>query len=126
MNKAMISNKGIQYVWRQIFQRLGFEYAENYFLVGDKKIGYSYKEKAVQQDNLDYFINIQPCEKKAFETIFGIIIFAIIMIILFTSGVFLDIIEAFNVPEFNGFGLLLGIIFVIIIIVAFLEKILGK
>ena len=66
----MISNEGIRYIWRQVFHRLGFEYTEKYFLVGDKKISYSYRQKAVQQDEFDFFVNIQPCEKKAFETIF--------------------------------------------------------
>ena len=71
MNKPLISNEGIRYAWRQIFHRLGFEYTENFFLVGDKKIGYSYKENAVQQDEFDFLINIQPCGKEAFKTILG-------------------------------------------------------
>lgn len=60
------------------------------------------------------------------ETIFGLGVFVIIMAILVTGGIFTTIIKSFNQAFVGGFGLFLGILFVLLIIVAFLEKILGK
>jgi len=64
--------------------------------------------------------------KDEFQTIGGIILFVVIMIILALAGVFGDIIKAFNIPEFGGWGLFLGILFILIIIVGFLQKLLEK
>ena len=60
------------------------------------------------------------------ETIFGLIVFGIIMFIFISGGVFLTIINSFNQAFVGGLGLLLGGLFILIIIIAFLEKIIGK
>jgi len=60
------------------------------------------------------------------EMIFGGIFFVVIMVILISSNVFSQIISAFNVPAFGGFGLLLGILFILMIIVGIATKIFGK
>lgn len=64
--------------------------------------------------------------KSELEMIFGAIIFVIIMIVFISSGVFREIIKVFNTPEFGGLGAFLGILFIIIIIIAFFEKLFGK
>jgi len=60
------------------------------------------------------------------ETIFGLAVFGIIMFIFISGGIFLAIINSFSQAFVGGIGLLLGGLFVLIIISAFLEKILGK
>jgi len=64
--------------------------------------------------------------KGELETVGGLIVFVVIMFVLFIEDVFSDIIKAFNVPEFGIYGWFLGILFVLIIIMTFLENILGK
>jgi hypothetical protein len=56
----------------------------------------------------------------------GAIVFFIIMGIFLAQGVFTQIISAFNVPEFGGFGLLLGVLFVLMIIAALFDRLFGK
>ena len=60
------------------------------------------------------------------ETIFGVIVFFIIMFIFISGGVFLTIINSFSQAFAGGIGLLLGVLFVLIIIISLLDKILGE
>ena len=60
------------------------------------------------------------------ETIFGIVIFIIILIVFITKGIFSTILKGFNDPIFGGFGVLLGSLFIFIIIATLFQKILGK
>jgi len=60
------------------------------------------------------------------ETGIGIVIFIIIMGIFLFQGVFISILNAFNTPEFGGFGFFLGGLLILIIVVAFFQKLFGK
>ena len=60
------------------------------------------------------------------ETIAGILIFFVILFVLLTSGFFVAIFRAFNDPVFMGFGALLGILFILAIVTALFEKLVGK
>jgi uncharacterized Tic20 family protein len=64
--------------------------------------------------------------KSELEFGLGIIIFVVIMGIFLFQGVFTSIISAFTVPEFGGFGLILGVLFVLMIIAALFDKLFGK
>lgn len=64
--------------------------------------------------------------KNEIQTIGGIILFGIIILLLASGGVFSAIFKAFNDPVFGGFGALLGLLFILIIILTFIQKILGK
>ena len=60
------------------------------------------------------------------ETIGGFIIFGLILFIFISAGVFSSIINAFSQAFTGGFGLLLGVLFILIIVISLLDKILGK
>ena len=60
------------------------------------------------------------------ETIVGIAVFLFIMILFSSMGIFALIIDTFNEPVFGGLGVLLGPLFILLIIIAFLERILGR
>ncbi len=64
--------------------------------------------------------------KSEAETFAGAAIFFIILFVLIVSGVFSSIFMAFNDPIFEGYGALLGILFIFIIIIALFERLLGK
>jgi len=64
--------------------------------------------------------------KSGIEMIVGLVIFLFIIGIFLAQGIFSEIIRAFSIPEFGGFGLVLGILFVLIIIISLLDKIIGK
>lgn len=64
--------------------------------------------------------------KGEFEFILGGVVFLVIMILFLSQGVFSSIISVFNIPEFGGFGILLGFLFILIVIVGFFEKLFEK
>lgn len=60
------------------------------------------------------------------EMILGGIISIVILVVFLSSGVFGEIIMAFNTPEFGSFGFLLGVLFILMIIIGVLSKIFEK
>jgi uncharacterized integral membrane protein len=74
-------------------------------------------------------MNFKMKNKKAkgeLEIIVGSIFFIIIIVILASSNVFTDIMKAFNIPEFGAFGVLLGILFILMIIIGIFSRIFEK
>ena len=64
--------------------------------------------------------------KGEMETIVSIIVFISIILIFAFGGVFSAIFQTFNTPVFGGYGTLLGILFILIIVVTLFERVLGK
>jgi divalent metal cation (Fe/Co/Zn/Cd) transporter len=60
------------------------------------------------------------------ETIVGLIVFFIILVVFLQANIFSEIIRAFSDPALGGLGPLIGVLFVFMIIFAFLQRILGK
>ena len=60
------------------------------------------------------------------EAIMGLIVLGIILVVLASSGVFSEIINAFSSPEFGSYGKLLGVLFIFLIVATLANKLLEK
>ena len=60
------------------------------------------------------------------ETVIGVFVFLFIVVLFFSSGLFSAIFKAFEGSPFGNMGMWLGLLFVLIIIAALFDKLLGK
>lgn len=60
------------------------------------------------------------------QIIVSFALFVFIMILLINAGVLSAVLNAFNDPAFGGYGPLLGVLFVLLIIIGLLERFLGR
>jgi len=67
--------------------------------------------------------------KKAQSDVLTIVRFAAFFVIIFLfiqAGLFSAILQVFNDPALGGLGILIGVLFIFMIILALLQRILGK